>query len=174
MFLKKLYQHSRPGFLIVTTFFLAYFFINIKWGIVASPINQYGMYSTPLHLSDTLEVYLVKVNDHFIRGSRLSFTDRDIVQLYPANYEKQGRGNFSVYQTMKKYMSMAVRAGLMNEQKFSNAVTDHVFTSWYGLLLERILKERLDSFSLYTQHFTWLADKVQPIGSPVKSGFIVP
>ena len=174
MFLKKLYRHSKPGFFFVIVFLLAFLVINYKWGVTATPVFQFGMYSTPFHITDTQEVYLVKVNDKIINCGELSFMDRDIIQLYPANYAKQERANLAVYLTMRKYLVMAVRAGLMNIEKFSNNIQYSTFAAWYKQQLEKILKERVDSFSLSLQHFTWQHNELQITGSPVKSNFIVP
>ena len=174
MFLKKLYRHSKPGFCFVIGFLLAFLVINYKWGVIATPVFQFGMYSTPFHITDTQEVYQLKVNEEIINCSDLSFMDRDIVQLYPANYAKQERANLAVYLTMKKFLVVAVRARLMNIEKFSNRIQDSTFTTWYRLQLEKILKKRVDSFSLSLQHFTWQHNEFQMTGSPVKSNFIVP
>ena len=174
MFLKNLYRHSKTGCFIVLSFLLVYIIINVKWGMIATPVYQFGMYSTPFHIGDTQEVFLVKVNNRIINCGELSFVDRDIVQLYPANYEKQGRANLAVYLTMNKYLYLAVKTGLMSREKYSNRVTDTAFTDWYKQKLEKILREPVDSYSVFLQHYTWQQNGLQPAGSPVKSTFIVP
>ena len=174
MFLTKLYRHSKMGFLIVIVFLFAFVYINYKWGVVATPIYQYGMYSAPFHIRDTQEVYLVRVNGKVVDCGKLSFADRDIVQLYLSNYEKQARVNEVVYRTMNKYLNFTRSIGADYSSKFCNNISDTVFTSWYRAKLEKIINKRVDSMSVYKVYYTWQENHLRAIDSPLKLTFIVP
>ncbi len=171
MFLKQLYGYSKTGCIIVVTFLLAFIYINFKWGIVAAPVFQYGMYSSPVHISDTQTVYMVEANKKIINGAELSFTDRDIVQLSLADYEREGFVNETVYNTMHRFLGFT---GMMDHYKFINHTNDTGFTKWYHAKLEKITGSSIDSLAVYKQHFLWQQNTLQPSGAPIKLTFIVP
>lgn len=171
MFLKELYRHSKAACFIVVAFLLAFIYIFLKWGIVATPVLQYGMYSAPVHISDTQEVYMIAVNKKFVNCGALSFMDRDILQVSLAEYEKQATVNSSVYNTMHKFLGFT---GLMDPDKYSNHLTDVEFTKWYKTKLEKITGGAVDSLSVYKQKYLWQQNNLQSIGSSTKLAFIVP
>ena len=171
MFLKELYKYSKAACFIVIAFILSFIYIFIKWGIVATPVLQYGMYSAPVQISDTQEVYMITINNKHVNWGALSFMDRDILQVSLADYERQAIGNSSVYNTMHKFLGFT---GMMDEDKYSNHLTDAEFTKWFKTKLEKITGISVDSLSVYKQYYLWQQDKLQPVGSPIKSPFIVP
>ena len=151
-------------------FLLAWFYINIKWGVVATPVMQYGMYSAPFHIKDTQEVYQVEANKKIINCGRLSFVDCDIVQLYLYDYERQQLVNKAVYNTMRKYIPfMGLNAGI-----YINHVSDSAFTRWYKLKLEKMIGEDIFSLVVFKQRFVWQQDRMQSTDSLTKLNFIVP
>jgi hypothetical protein len=107
MFLKQLYRYNKKIFIAVLIFLLAFLYINYKWGVVATPVLQYGMYSGPFYLKDTQSLYIIKANDERINEATLSFTDRDFLQLYPESYLSQKKINADCYTTMARYMRLA-------------------------------------------------------------------
>ena len=139
--------------------------------MVAAPVLQFGMYSSPVHLSDTQQVYTISINNKPLEGSSLSFTDRDILQVSLSDYEKQAGVNASVYNTMHKFLGFT---GLMNRDKYSNELTDAEFTQWYKTKLEKIVGNAVDPLTIVKQNFMWQHQDMQPIGTPVKLAFIVP
>lgn len=171
MFLKELYRHSKAGCFVVIFFLLAYIYINVKWGIVATPVLQFGMYSSPFHIKDTQEVYMVKANKRMVNGSQLSFNDQDIVQFFLHDYEKQQLVNEAVYNTMHNYPGLN---NLMSYKNFTNHVTDTAFTRWYKQKLEKIIGEPIDSLSVFKQDLIWQLNGLQASGTPIKINFIVP
>ncbi len=52
MFLKKLWYYNKALFSFVTAFIIAMAIIMYKWGIVATPVLQFGMYSSKFYTSD--------------------------------------------------------------------------------------------------------------------------
>ncbi len=171
MFLKELYRYSKTGFFVVLVFLLAYIYINFKWGVVATPILQYGMYSAPSYLADTQEVYMLTVNKQPVNCGELSFVDRDIVQVCLNDYEKQQAVNAAVYHTLHRYLSFT---GLMNYNNYSNHLSDTSFTRWYRSKLEKIMRSSIDSLSVSKQNFVWRQNSLQPSGTLLKISFIVP
>ncbi len=171
MFFKELYRHSRAGCFIVAVFLLAYIYINAKWGVVATPVLQFGMYSSPFHTKDTQEVYMVKANEKMINCAELSFSECDIVQLFLHDYERQLSVNTAVYNTMHNYPGLH---SLMSYKNFTNQVTDKVFTSWYKQKMEKIIGEPIDSLSVFKQDLVWQQNRLQASGTPTKINFIVP
>jgi len=171
MFLKQLYRHSKTACFILIAFLLAFIYIFFKWGIVAAPVLQYGMFSAPVHLADTQQVYMISVNNKPVDCAALSFSDRDILQVSLADYEKQGAVNESVYNTMHKFLGFT---GLMDKNKYVNHISDAGFTQWYKAKLEKITGASVDSLSVYKQYFLWRQNSLQPVGTPIKLAFIVP
>ena len=171
MFLKELYKYSKTGFFIAVTFLLAFIYTFIKWGTVATPVLHYGMYSAPVHVSDTQKVYLIAINNKPVSPGTFSFMDRDILQVSLSDYERQAAVNSSVYNTMHKFLGFTQ---LMDKDKYSNHLTDAEFTRWYKTKLEKITGNSVDSFSVHKQYFLWQQDDLRPLGTPIKLPFIVP
>lgn len=171
MFIKKLYQYNKTASCLFIAFIAAFAFINYKWGITAAPILQYGMFSSPMYLKDTQTVYVVVADGEIIDCSRLSLTNRDIIQLYPADYLRSKSVNAAVFNTMQPYIGLT---GLMQPVKYNPDVTDSSFTNWYKQKLQGILKRRIDSLQVFKEDFLWQGNTLQPIRSPYKLRCIVP
>jgi hypothetical protein len=171
MFIKKLYQYNKTACCLFMAFIAAFTYINYKWGITAAPILQFGMYSSPVYLKDTQTVYVVVADGETVNCAGLSLTNRDIIQLYPADYQRSKNVNEAVYNTMLPFMGFT---GLMHTAKFNPEVTDSSFTNWYKQKLQVILKKQIDSLQVFKQDFLWQHNALQPIGSPYKLPCIVP
>lgn len=165
MFLGELYRHSKIACIAVCGFLLAYLFLNIKWGIVAAPIFQYGMYSAPQHLSDTQSVYIVNYNGRQMNFGQLNFTQRDIVQLSLLYFEKQDEVNESVFRTMHRFLGFT---GLMQHDKFVNHISQQDFRNWYVLKLEDIMMEKCRFVEVQKQNFIWNNNSLMAAGEPAK------
>lgn len=171
MFIRKLYQYNKTACRLFIAFIAAFAFINYKWGITAAPILQFGMFSSPMYLKDTQTVYLVVADGERIDCSKLSLTNRDIIQIYPADYLRSKEVNVAVYNTMQPYIGFT---GLMQLDKYNPKVSDSSFTNWYKQKVQAILKKRVDSLQVFKQDFIWQGNSLQPIGSPYKLLCIVP
>ena len=167
MFIKKLYQHSKLLFIAFMGFVTAFMVINYKWGIVATPFLQYGMYSKPVHIKDTLELYVLKVNNTDINWGGLSFSDKDKLQLFLKRYAIQQLVNEEVYTTMGRYLP--VTAG-----NYHNKLSDTIFTSWYKQLVAQIIKAPVVSLAVYRQRLQWEPSGFKNIDSTAKITGIVP
>lgn len=170
MFFKELYHYSKPGFGGILLFLFTYFLINYKWGVVAAPVFQFGMYSSKFHINDDREIYQLQVNGKPLDYSKLSFTDIDKIQFFLARYEKQTVVNESVFKTIQKY---PVFSHVMNWNEFSNHLSDHAFSIWYKALLEKILNTKIYSLTASKQQLVWVEKNLQPSASPIKLNFVV-
>jgi hypothetical protein len=173
MFLKQLYHFNRWLFLCFAIFLLAMAFINYKWGMVATPIQQYGMYSAKVYTSDTQKVFQLNVNGKPIDFSKYSLTDRDMMQIPINDFERQAAVNNQAYTTMKSLFNKIGLGRLMPEQKFTNSTTNQQFTVWYKKQLEKRLGYAVDSLSVFDEHYVWQKDQLTRIGQPEKSPVIV-
>ncbi len=174
MFIKKLYDYNKTRCFAFVAFIIAFVFINYKWGVVATPVLQYGMFSGKVYLKDTQTVYIIEANHKIIDCAKVSIAERDMLQVYPDYYEKQNFKNEAAYTTMKKYIRYTGLLGLMNVDKFTNKITDSVFTNWYKLQIEKIINEPVLSLSVFKQHFLWKNTRLEPIDTPLKLSYIVP
>ena len=174
MFIKKLYQYSKAMFFAFTVFVLAFVVINYKWGLVATPVLQYGMFSGVFHAKDTQTVYIVEANHKFINNGKISFTNRDIIQVYIDNYQRYKEVNWSAYNTMKKYIGYAGLSSFMTTDKFAPLVSDTLFTQWYRSKMETIIGEPITTLNVYRQHFVWQDTALAAIDAPSKLACIVP
>lgn len=159
------------GCFVVVGFLLIFIYINFKWGIVAAPFFQYGMYSSPFHIKDTQEVYQVAINKKVINCAELSFADRDIIQLSLDDYARHAAINEAVYNTMHKFLGFT---GQMDQPKYSDHLSDAAFTNWYKSKLKKITGAPVDSLSVSKQYYRWQQNSLQPFGISIKLNFIVP
>ena len=172
MFLKKLYQYNKILFFVVLVFLTGYIYLNYKWGMTATPIQQYGMFSGKAFLKDTLQLYIVKANGKKIEESYISQTERDIIQSYPDFYEKHTQSNNEIYNTLSVFFNYAGLSTEKNRYKFVNNITDSQFNKWYLNKIEGIIKEPIVSIEAYKQQLTWESDSFRVIGKPAKISFI--
>jgi len=174
MFIKKLYRYSKGMFITFIVFVMAFVVINYKWGMVATPILQYGMFSGVFHTKDTQTVYIVEANHKLINNGKISFTNRDIIQIYIDNYLRYKAVNWSAYNTMKKYIGYAGLSSFMTTDKFTAVISDTTFTNWYRSKMETITGEPITSLAVYQQHFVWEDTTLTAIDAPSKLTCIVP
>lgn len=168
MFIKKLYQYNKALCVFFVSGALLFLFINFKWGVVATPMLQFGMYSSIFHVKDTQVVYKVEVNDNIIRNADVSLTNRDVLQVFPDYYEKQASVNEATYATIKKYISYTGLAGFMKKSNYQNDINDSMFVHWYKTKVESITGNPVHSLKLTRQNFVWNGDSLEPIGTASK------
>ena len=76
---------------------------------------------------DTQTVFMVEANNKLINSAEISLTERDVLQVFLENYEKQRPVNEAAYNTMKRYIGYTGLAGYMGYDKYHNSVTDSIF-----------------------------------------------
>jgi hypothetical protein len=170
MFIKRLYRHSKILFFAFVLFIVAFIFINYKWGLTATPIYQYGMFSSKFYIKDTQSVFKIYVNEKLLDITKYSFAERDIMLVTLEKYGQQVNNNEAVYTVMKKIpqqFGITMPVGL-----YRCMVADKNFTGWYKKSLQQIIGYPVKKLEVYKQQVAWGNDAVQEITSPTKLSFI--
>lgn len=168
MFIRRFYRYNKALCGLFTAFIILFLIINYKWGTVATPVLQYGMYSSVFTTKDTQTVYLVKADGLPINNAGISLTNRDILQIYPDTYTRQQQVNNDVYAIMQRYFRYAGLASLMNNNRFHNSISDSLFMNWYKTQAEKITGKQVKGLAIYQQHFTWQGSSLQPMDTAIK------
>lgn len=168
MFIRRLYRYNKALCGLFAAFIILFVIINYKWGTVATPVLQYGMYSSVFTMNDTQTVYLVKADGQTINNAAISLTNRDILQIYPDTYTRQAQVNKDVYAIMERYFGYAGLSSLIKYDRFSNTMSDSLFMYWYKTQAEKITGKKVNNLVIYQQHFTWQGSSLQPIDSAIK------
>ena len=172
MFFKKLYGYNKSFCLAVVVFLMAYFYLNYKWGLIATPIQQYGMFSGKQFLKDTFTVYTVIANGKSINETEISQIERDAIQSYPEYYKKQEVNNEVVFHTLKKYFEYAGISMENQRYKYRNAINDSQFKYWFKSRIEKIPNEPMLNPVVYRQKLIWENNSLKAIDTPIKFSFI--
>ncbi|MBC7867973.1 MAG: hypothetical protein H7X88_10625 [Gloeobacteraceae cyanobacterium ES-bin-316] len=159
-------------FLVFVMFIITFFFINYKWGIVAMPVLQFGMYSGRHYLKDPQTIYTLQINNKVLNPAQVSHVERDFIQHHLENFPAYKAGNEMVYKTMKKYLSFVGLARFVNYDNYNNTVTDAAFSNWFKPKLENIVHERILFLSASKQDFIWVGDKMLPVSTASKLSFL--
>lgn len=168
MFLKKLYGHSKVLFVVFLSFLAAFIFFNYKWGVVATPIYQYGMFSGPVHLSDTLTMMEVNINGASPDMSQYSFISKDKMLVMPEKYLLSLLQNGTVEATMQSIFSKIGAGNWMHGNQFVPDVDSKTFMLWYQHQLQDFVKTKIDSIQIYQRKLLWNGSRIEPLGMPQK------
>ncbi len=141
MFLKQLFIYNKYLFAFLATFMVATILVFYKWGAVASPVYQYGMFSENYYTSDTQTVYQIYSNNQPINYTTYNQNALDKVQQNIANYLNQSKNNQAIYSTFKGILTPIYIGKLMTEQNYTNHISDKQFVNW-------LLKQLPNSTSL--------------------------
>ena len=170
MFLSDLFKYSKFLFTTLIFFLLLFIYLNYKWGMVASPVNQFGMYSGKFFMNDTLALNTVRMNNEEILQDKLSVIDIDFIQEYPQSYKNQQSTNKVVFGSMKKMIKLV----LIDSNYFYNQIIDKEFYAWYTKMVCKRLGKPLSSVELSYHKLVWRQNKFEEIVSPEKNIFIAP
>ncbi len=138
--------------------------------MVASPINQFGMYSGKCFMNDTVTVYTTLIKKDEIKQNKLSVVDIDFIQEYPESYKYQQTTNELVFGTMKKMIKLV----LIDSSFFFNKINDTAFYAWYNKMVCKRLGKPLSPVELSYHKLVWKHNKFEDIVSPEKINFIAP
>lgn len=155
-------------FLLFVAYLLAFTFINYKWGMVATPVLQYGMYSGKHLLSDTISVYRVVVNGRAIEPAQLSAGQNDFMQTYLGLYPLYKENNLAINATFRNAFSF-LHAGAMPSEKI---VTDKIFANWFKQKMQTIVAEPINSLQATQQNFVWTDKRLMPLDTASKLQFL--
>jgi hypothetical protein len=168
MFLKELFYYSRLLFLSFVVFLFFFVYLNIKWGVVAFPINQYGMYSGKYTLKDTQQVYLIYADGNPIDVSKLAMAERDILLSSVDYFRTEKENNAAVFSTMKRVMGKFLIGKLMKEPIYSNLTNREGFKDWFRTKVEKITHTAIARIDVFYQKFYFKQDRLYPLTAPLK------
>ncbi len=174
MFIKELYTYNRKGAIAFVVFILLFIFLNIKWGAVAFPINEYGMYSGKYPLKDTQFVYKIYAGDTYVDFTKLAMAERDKLQYSLEFYGRYKANNSQVFTTMKRLMSKLLIGKLMDEKQYIVSVDSMQFANWFNNMLSDILHKEISSSEIYIQPFIWQSSQLNLVAAPQKIYQFVP
>ena len=173
MFLKELWHFNTKLFIAFVLFVFAIIIINYKWGAVATPIYQYGMFSSKFFITDTQTIYTIYVNDKPLDITKYAFAKRDMLLVSLQNYSKQKNTNEAVYVAMKQIPEKIGLNNLTQSSTYFNNTTNLAFTKWYKQLLQKIIGYPVKQLEVYQQKVQWQNNVLQFAASPQKLPFIV-
>lgn len=168
MFFKNLYQHSKGLFWIFVSFLFAFVFLNYKWGVVATPVYQYGMYSGPMYLSDTLHLMQVNINGKKLNMAKYPFASKDKMLVMPDRYLKSLHQNKAIQQSLQRIFTPVGMGPLFNSDKFVQQVPPQLFMQWYRSQLQRFIHEEINAIEILQQDYLRQATHLVPLGTPQK------
>jgi len=174
MFIQHLYRDHKWLCFATIGFLLLYGYLNYKWGMTATPVQLYGMYSGKHYVNDPQEIFLTEANGVVIRDADLSITDRDFLQSFPRYYHDQEAINANVWGTMRHYFQAAGMATEQQAYKFRNEMDDRQFNAWYLRKVAGIIHKPVTTLTIYRQQVAWKDDALVAINTPVKERVIVP
>ncbi|WP_462221946.1 hypothetical protein [Ferruginibacter sp.] len=173
MFIKNLYRYSKTAFIAFVLFIVLFIFINYKWGVVATPVYQYGMFSSVFRIKDTQTVYHIYINDTKLDISQYHFAERDMLLISLENYAKAPKNNSTIFFTMKGLLDKTGVGSLMQQSNYFNTVSDTNFTVWYKKLLQQTIGYPVLKTAVFTQKYILEGKSLKPVSSPQKLTFLV-
>ena len=173
MFINRIWNYNKKATIVFVLFILSWCFINVKQGAVATPLLQYGMYSSPFYLKDTQNVLHIYVNDQLIDFTKYSISERDQLQSFLEYYLEHENNNVMVYSTMKRILSKVYIGNWMREEAYTCKLSDEDFLKWYTKIVERITHEKVFKLAAYYQKYTWQSGQLIAVSKPLKINCIV-
>ena len=174
MYLLKLYKHQKQNFILVILFLSFSLIINYKSGMIATPINLYGMFSGGYSINDTLSVNKIVIDGQPLNYSKYSYEKRDLMIGILDKYLLEKQNNSDIFETFKK-LSLKVNSSInISSTTFNNQINKDVFMKWYGELLTRICKKNISQFEIYNQKYIWKENALVSVDSVVQIMSYVP
>ncbi len=171
MFISRLFRHSKIAAICFVSVIVAFLYINYKWGVVASPLYQLGMFSRPVHTSDTLIVYTIHVDDKPLLLNELPFVHNDMLLVSLSRLEDHREHNLNVMGVFNKFSLKMLKKPLSHET-FTNKITDAQATDWFKNLLKSY-QVQVSKLSVTSNRYVWINQQLTAIGSPEIKNFIV-
>lgn len=153
MFIPRLYTHSKLAAICLVMFIALFIYINYKWGVVASPIYQLGMFSKVAHKTDTQNVYTLYSDDKPIVLNDLPFIYNDMILVLLSRYETHTSHNREVLDVFNKYAIRILHKPLPADIYTIN-ITEHQASLWFSKLLQSY-DIPVRNLSVYSRNYTW-------------------
>jgi ribosome-associated translation inhibitor RaiA len=161
MNIKYIWKQHKTIAVLLCGYFVLFIGLNVKQGIVATPILQYGMFSGKKMLADTANAYVFYINNKKIALSNYSFIERDILITSLEKYLNQTENNDAVYSSFSTIVQKLNIDVSKHKEKFFNNTNDSVFKKWYNQKLESITNLDIKTAEVYQQKYTWQNNKIQ-------------
>lgn len=156
MFLLKLYQFNKLAFVLFASFIIAFIFLNYKWGLVATPIYQFGMFSGIETIKTQTNAYSVYVNNQLLNLNNYTAPELDLILIPARQYLLQKSNNESVYYTFKNVFSKVGISGLLKEKNFRNDITTRAFSDWYKSEIGKQLYFKVESVKITSRNYFFI------------------
>lgn len=164
MFLQQLYHYNKYGLTVFVLFIAAFLYLNVKWGLVATPVYQYGMFSGKYSVNDTQQVIHFYSGSESIPAENLHFSDRDMLFGMVAKYEAQKTQNILLYNTIDGIYARFGLKNLVKAGSYSNNVNDKSFSNWLRIFLfHKMYNSDIDSVRYDYQLYQWQQGKMRPL-----------
>ena len=149
-------------------YFVVFIWLNVKQGIVATPVLQYGMFSGNKTQNDTTNTYVIYVNNKKIILSEYSFIERDILLTSFDDYLDSGKNNENIYNTFYGIVQRVhVNVGYTKDKLTTNC-TDSIFKVWYKQKVEEITKTKINNIEIYKQKYNWQNNNIHLLDTAQK------
>lgn len=168
MYIVKLYTRQKLNFFLLVIFLILSIFINYKSGMIATPINLYGMFSGGFSLKDTLAVKKIILNGLPLNYSKYSYEKRDLMIGILDKYLVQEEHNKNIYETFQKVTQKLHLPINISSVTFTNQINNDIFNQWYAKLLTRICKKNIIKFEVNEQKYIWNGTALISVGTAVQ------
>lgn len=155
MFLQQLYRYNKFLFGALLVFITAMLIINYKWGVTATPVQQYGMYSRKMYLADTQKVIRLEADGQPVDFSKYSPVNRDLMQLPVIRFARQQQVNQTAFATMQGIFAKMGLSGLLHAHCFTNDTDTAVFNRWFKAKVENITGRKINSLRVSESYYVW-------------------
>ncbi|MEO5944980.1 MAG: hypothetical protein ABIP30_17410 [Ferruginibacter sp.] len=146
---------------------MLFIYLNYKWGITATPIHQFGMFSSVMKETDTQTIYHIYADDHLVDMSNVYFSKRDLLLNSIAFYKIQQQHNTSVFNILDPLFSK-VKFPTWDINNFSNDITDDQFLTWFKKRVSVFLGYRVQKIEIFSQKYLWAKEGFAPVSTAQK------
>jgi len=166
LFLKQVYKHSKPLFVLMIAFVMGQLYFNFKIGVLyypavyVSPFYLYGMYANAYHVNDEYTITEVEVNGNLLQGKDFTPQQWDKI-IIPINYFNEIKASNRVYSTHIK--PTLTKVGIeTNDQNFLQSCTAGQFKSWYLPYLQNIIPAKIKTLQIRKRIYRYNGNVLQP------------
>lgn len=151
MFLKKVYNHSKPLFLLMILFSAGQLFINYKRGVVCTPFFHFGMYSSVMPVNNSYVVWEIDVNHKKLNPANFSIQQWDKIIL-PIQYYADIPNSNMVFKTDANRILNKLGINPRME-RFISTCNYYAFEAWYKTYLEEIINLKIGTLKIHRRTY---------------------
>ncbi len=171
MFIPRLFKHSKIAAVCFVSFIALFLYINYKWGVVASPIYQLGMFSGVAHIADTQTVYSIFSDNKPVVLNKQPFVYNDMVLVSLSRYESHEQHNRNVMEVFNKFTSRLLNQPLAAEV-FTNNLNDQDVHLWFKQIMQGYGMPN-NKISVYSHRYIWKNKVLMPVNQiEIKKVFV--